>query len=210
MSSGTTGIFKFFGLLNRGQLKGSRGFPLDKSAADRGHGKRRRSQKHISGRPPRFDGGDAMVDLIYQAAKAVQDVEARANETERYTRTIAETAVKTLKHAVKRIQELEAELETSRTNPPPEVLTRIPEEIVRPRIMTLVARALEKITAMNVYLRPSIRADTMISGIPDQGLSNIGWTEILARADAALGETSTRSPNKEFYRKNRIVSQQAA
>ena len=60
-------------------------------------------------RTRRFDGGDAMLDLIYQAAKAVHDVEARvasANETERYTRSIAETAVKTLQDAVKRIQEL--------------------------------------------------------------------------------------------------------
>ena len=206
----TSGTFKFFGWLNWNQLKGSRGFPLDKSTADHGFGRGRRSRKPVSttkpiGRPSRFDGGDAVLDLIYQAAKAVHDVEARAGETERYTRTIAETAVKTLKRAVKRIQELEAELESSRAKSPP-AQTRMPGEIVRPGIITLVACACERIAAITTYPRKS----TMMPVIADQGPFNIGWTEILARADAALSETSARSPNKEFCHKNHIASQQAA
>jgi hypothetical protein len=215
MSSGTNGTFKFLSWLKRDQRKESRVFPIDKSCADRGLGKGRRLRKHISnpkpiGRPLRFDGGDAVLDLIDQAAKVVHDVEARASETERYTRIIAEAAVKTLKQAMTRIRELEAELESSRTKPPPEAQTKIPEDVARPGIMTLVARAREKITAMNAYSRPNKTADAMMPSISDQGLSNIGWTEILARADAALSEADTRSQIGRFCHKNRGVSQKAA
>ena len=144
--------------------KGSRGFPIDKSSTDRGYGKGQRMKTHIPNantieRTRRLDGGDAMLDLIYQAAKAVHDVEARvasANETERYTRSIAETAVKTLQDAVKRIQELEAQLENSRAKPPSRLHIRTPEVGVRPTMMTLVARARQKITAIAACFQPSV------------------------------------------------------
>lgn len=171
-------------------------------------------QTHIpnantSERRRRLDGGDAMLDLIYQAAKAVHDVEARvaaANETARYTRSIAETAVKTLQDAVKRIQELEAQLESSRAKPPSQLHIRTPD---RPTMMTLVAHARQKITAIAACFQPSI-ADGTHPRISDEGLANVGWTEILARADAALIEASARSKNRPMYHKNHLVPQQAA
>ena len=197
--------------------KGSRGFPIDKSSTDRGYGKGQRMKTHIPDantieRTRRLDGGDAMLDLIYQAAKAVHDVEARvasANETERYTRSIAETAVKTLQDAVKRIQELEAQLENSRAKPPSRLHIRTPEVGVRPTMMTLVARARQKITAIAACFQPSI-ADGTHPRISDEGLANVGWTEILARADAALNDARARSNNRPLYHKNHLVPQQAA
>lgn len=207
--------FRIFGWLGRDQLKVSRGFPVDKSSTDRRCGKGQHMQTHIpnantSERRRRLDGGDAMLDLIYQAAKAVHDVEARvasANETERYTRSIAETAVKTLQDAVKRIQELEAQLESSRAKPPSQLHIRTPD---RPTMMTLVAHARQKITAIAACFQLSVMADGTHSRTWNEGLSNVGWTEILARADAALIEASARSKNRPMYHKNHLVPQQAA
>ena len=153
-----------------------------------------------------------MLDLIYQAAKAVHDVEARvasANETERYTRSIAETAVKTLKDAVKRIQELEAQIESSRAKPLSQPHIRTPEVSARLTMMTLIAHARQKVTAMRL-LRPSVMVDGMHSRTWDENLSNVGWTEILARADAALNDARARSNNRPLYHKNHLVPQQAA
>jgi len=210
--------FRIFGWLKRDQLKGSRGFPIDKSPTDRSCRKGHHMQTHIPNANTikwmrRLDGGDAMLDLIYQAAKAVHDVEARvasANETERYTRSIAETAVKTLQDAVKRIQELEAQLESSRAKPLSQLHKRTPEVSVRPTMMKLVAHARQKITAIAACFQPSVVADDTHSRTWDEGLSNVGWTEILARADAALNDASARSNNRPLYHKNHLVSQQAA
>jgi len=205
-SSGTNKTFQIFGWLRRCQRAESRGLPTD--------GKGQRLRKHISNPrgiegPRRFKGSDAVLELIDQAARAVQDAEARAN-VERYTRSIAETAVETLQRAVKRIEELEAELESSRTKMPSKVDTRTENEIARPGMVTLAARALEKIIAITVYCRPKISADARLPGLSDQGISNVGWTEILARADAALNEASVRTPSRPLYQKNHLTSQQAA
>ncbi len=210
--------FRIFGWLKRDQLKASRGFPIDKSSTDRSCGKGQHMRTHIPNantieRTRRLDGGDAMLDLIYQAAKAVHDVEARvasANETERYTRSIAETAVKTLQDAVKRIQELEAQLESSRAKPLSQLHIKTPEVSVRPTMMTLIAHARQKITAIAACFRPGVMADGMHSRTWDENLSNVGWTEILARADAALNDASARSNNRPLYHKNHLVPQQAA
>jgi hypothetical protein len=205
-SSGTKKTFQIFGWLRRNQRTESRGLPTD--------GKGQRLRKHIPSPREiegtrRFNGGDAVLELIDQAARAVQDAEARAN-VERYTRSIAETAVKTLERAVKRIEELEAELESSRTKMPSKVDTGTASEIARPGMVTLVARALGKIVVITGYCRPKITADARIPGLSDQGISNVGWTEILARADAALNEASVRTPSRPLYRKNHLASQQAA
>jgi hypothetical protein len=207
--------FRIFGWLGRDQLKASRGFPVDKSSTDRRCGRGQHMQTHIPDantieRRRRLDSGEAMLDLIYEAAKAVHDVEARvavANETERYTRSIAETAVKTLQDAVKRIQELEAQLESSRAKPPSQLHIRTPD---RPTMMTLVANARQKITAIAACFQPSVMADGTHSRTWNEGLSDVGWTEILARADAALNDTSARSKKRPMYHKNHLVPQQAA
>ena len=53
------------------------------------------------------DGGAAL-DLVYQAAEAVRDIEDRAYETEQHARGIAKEATEKLQLAEKRIEELEA------------------------------------------------------------------------------------------------------
>jgi hypothetical protein len=211
MSSRT---LKFFCWLRSDHRKASSSFRMDKSSPQQGFGKRQRSRKHLSNHKPiesqrRVSGGDAVLELIDQAARAVHDAEERAN-AEKYARSIAEMAVKTLQRAVRRIQELEAELESSRTKSPSEVHTRIPDQIVRSGMMTLVAHAREKVIALTTYLQPRIKADATIPGISDHGLPNVGWSEILARADAALNEASARAPAQPRYHKNHLVSQQAA
>lgn len=213
-SSGTSKTFQVFSWLKRSQRKESLRLQTVGSSAGRGFGNGQRFGKLVSDprgieSPRRSNGGDAVLELIDQAARAVQDAEARAN-VERYTRSIAESAVKTLQRAVKRIEELEAELESSRTKPPSDVPTRTPDEIAQPGMTTLVARTLEKIAAITAYSRPKNRADATLPGISDQGISNIGWTEILARADAALNEASVRAPYRPLYPKNYLGSQRAA
>jgi len=212
-SSGTSKTFQVFSWLKRSQRKESLRLQTVGSSAGRGFGNGQRFGKLVSDprgieSPRRSNGGDAVLELIDQAARAVQDAEARAN-VERYTRSIAESAVKTLQRAVKRIEELEAELESSRTKPPSDVPTRTPDEIAQPGMTTLVARTLEKIAAITAYSRPN-RADATLPGISDQGIANIGWTEILARADAALNEASVRAPYRPLYPKNYLGSQRAA
>src|SRR5271169_602152 len=54
------------------------------------------------------DGGAAL-DLVYQAAEAVRDIEDRAYETEQHARTVAERAVEKLWIAEERIRYLEAQ-----------------------------------------------------------------------------------------------------
>jgi chromosome segregation ATPase len=49
------------------------------------------------------------VDLVYQAANLVRDLQNRADENERYAQTIAEKAVGKLSAAAERIRKLEAE-----------------------------------------------------------------------------------------------------
>ena len=49
------------------------------------------------------------VDLVYQAANLVRDLENRADENERYAQAIAEKAVGKLSAAAERIRKLEAE-----------------------------------------------------------------------------------------------------
>jgi len=213
-SPGTNKTFQIFSWLRRSQRKESHGLPMVKSSAGRGFGNGQRYRKLFSDpggieRPRPSIGGDVVLELIDQAARAVQDAEARAN-VERYTRSIAETAVKTLQRAVKRIEELEAELESSRAKPPSDVHRRTPDEITRPGMTTLLARTLEKIIAITAHSRPNIGADATLPGISDQGLSNVGWTEILARADAALNEASVRPPYRPLYPKNHLASQRAA
>jgi hypothetical protein len=210
--------FRIFGWLKRDQPKASRGFPIGKSSTERSCGQGQRMQTHIPNadtveRTRRLDGGDSVLELIYQTAKVVHDVEARvasANETERYTRSIAETAVKTLQDAVKRIQELEKQLESSRAKPPSQLHIRTPEASFRPTMITLVAHARQKIIAIAACFQPSVIADGTHSRTWDEGLSNVGWTEILARADAALNDASARSKNRPLYHKNHLVPQQAA
>jgi chromosome segregation ATPase len=58
--------------------------------------------------------GNAAVDLVYQAADLFRDLENRANENAKYAQTLAEKAVEKLQQAGERIQELEAERETTR------------------------------------------------------------------------------------------------
>jgi len=57
--------------------------------------------------------GNAAVDLVYQAANLVRDLENRANENAKYAQNLAERAVEKLQLAGERIQELEAERETT-------------------------------------------------------------------------------------------------
>jgi uncharacterized protein with GYD domain len=212
MSSGSNKSFKMFGWLRRDKGQNPAASRCARHPSDKVSVRVQRLRKQVAKpieTPRRFNGGDVMLELIDQAAKAVQDAEARANETERYTRNIAETAVKTLQRAVKRIQELEAELESSRAKPLSQARTNTPEEIVHPGRMTFVAYAREKAAAMTAYLRPRRKADATIPSIWDQGLSNVGWTEILARADAALNEASARVLNRPHH-KIHLVSEQAA
>jgi len=212
MSSGPNKSFKIFGWLSRTKGQNPAAPRRTRHPSDKVSAREQRLRKQIAEpieTPRRFNGGDVMLELIDQAAKAVQDAEARANETERYTRNIAETAVKTLQRAVKRIQELEAELDSSRAKPLSQAPTNIPDEIVRPGTMTFVAYAREKIAAMTASLQPRRKADATIPGIWDQGLSNVGWTEILARADAALNEASACVSNRPYH-KIHLVSEQAA
>jgi hypothetical protein len=212
MSSGPNKSFKMFGWLRRAKGQNPAASRCTRHPSDKVSAREQRLQKQIAKpikTPRRFNGGDAMLELIDQAAKTVQDAEARAYENERYTRNIAETAVKTLQRAVKRIQELEAELESSRAKPLSQARTNLPDEIVRPRRMTFVAHAREKVAAMTAYLQPRRKADARSPGIWDQGLSNVGWTEILARADAALNEASARVSNRP-YNQIHLVSEQAA
>ena len=54
------------------------------------------------------DGGVAL-DLVYQAAEAVRDIEDRAYETEQHAQTIAERGVEKLRVAEECIRYLEAE-----------------------------------------------------------------------------------------------------
>jgi hypothetical protein len=205
MSSGSNKSFKMFGWLRRAKGQNPAASQCARHPSDKVSVRVQRLRKQIA-KPiettRRFNGGDAMLELIDQAAKTVQDAEARANETERYTRNIAETAVK-------RIQELEAELERSRAKPLSQARTNIPDEIVRPRSMTFVAHAREKVAAMTAYLPSRRKADARSPGIWDQGLPNVGWTEILARADAALNEASARVSNRP-HNKIHLVSEQAA
>jgi hypothetical protein len=212
MSSGPNETFKIFGWLRRAKGQNPAASRCTRLPSDKVSAREQRLRKQIAKpikTPRRFNGGDAMLELIDQAAKTVQDAEARAHETERYTRTIAETAVKTLQRAVKRIQELEAELESSRAKPLSQARANIPDEMAWPRRMTFVAHARKKVAAMTAYLQPRRQADARSPGIWDQGLSNVGWTEILARADAALNEASARVPNRP-YRTIHLVSEQAA
>jgi hypothetical protein len=213
MSSAPNETFKIFGWLRRAQGQNPAASRCTRHPSDKISASEQRRRKRIAKQietPRRFNGGDAMLELIDRAAKTVQDAEARANETERYTRNIAETAVKTLQRAVKRIQELEAELESSRAKSPSQARTNIPDEIVRPRRMTFIAHAHEKVAAMTAYLQPRRKADARSPDIWDQGLSNVGWTEILARADAALNDASARVPNRPYHHTINLVSEQAA
>ena len=57
---------------------------------------------------------NAAVDLVYQAADLFRDLENRANENAKYAQTLAEKAVEKLQQAGERIQDLEAERETTR------------------------------------------------------------------------------------------------
>jgi len=214
LSSGPSGTHKLFGWLRRDHSKTSSSFRMDRSSADRGIGKRKRWRKNLSNPKPietqrRFNGGDTILELIDRAARAVHEAEERA-EAERYARSIAEVAVETLKHAVKRIQELEAELESSHAKSPFEVRKRTPDHFVRSGLTSLVVRARQKVIAVAAYLQPRMKAEATTPGISDDGLPNVGWSEILARADAALSEASARAPSQLPYHRNNLVSQRAA
>lgn len=57
--------------------------------------------------------GRATLDLVYQAAEVLRDLEARANEFENHARDLAEKAYAKLKAAEARIQELEVQQRTA-------------------------------------------------------------------------------------------------
>lgn len=213
-SSGASGTRKLLGWLRRDHSKASSSLRIDSTSAERGVGKRKRSRKYLSTPKPaerqrRFSGGDAVLELIDQGARAVHDAEERA-KAEKYARSIAEMAIETLKHAVKRIQELEAELEGSHTKSRFEVHKKTPDQVVRSGVTTLAVRAREKVIAMAAYLQPRMNTDAATPSISDQGLPNVGLSEILARADAALSEASASAPSRLLYHKNHLESQRAA
>jgi len=53
--------------------------------------------------------GQVAVDLVYQAAALIRDIENRSDETAKYAQSLAERAVEKLRAAEERIQEFEAE-----------------------------------------------------------------------------------------------------
>jgi chromosome segregation ATPase len=59
--------------------------------------------------PSTTQNGKVAVDLVYQAAELVRDIENRSNETTKHAQSLAERAVEKLRDAEERIQELEAE-----------------------------------------------------------------------------------------------------
>ncbi len=182
---------------------------------------------------------DVALELVSQAAEVVKGIEDRANEIESYARNIAERVAERLWIAEQRIQELEAErraaeaciseahakieraeqalrLERSRVKAAEDQLCEI---ILRPRTsdapagagaITFAKRVCQKITDMAAHVQLKVVRDTASSGNSDHGRRGLGWTEILARADAALNEAKGTDCKPPAYRKSHLMLRQVA
>ncbi len=179
----------------------------------------------------RSDGG-AAPDLVYQAAEAVRDIEDRAYETEQHARTIAERAVEKLRVAEECIRYLEPE-PTSGPSPHPngrrnlklersrvaaaenklrqlEVRAGVTKLHASARAMIFAKRARRKIADIVTHVKSNVLCVTPSSGNSDHGRCDLGWTEILARADAALHDTQAGRHNRHVYHKRHLSLRQAA
>jgi hypothetical protein len=182
---------------------------------------------------------DVALELVSQAAEVVKGIEDRANEIESYARNIAERAAERLWIAEQRIQELEAErraaevciseahakieraeqalqLERARVKAAEDQLGQI---VLRPRTaevpigvgaITFAKRVCQKITDMAARVQLNGVHDTASSGDSDHGRRGLGWTEILARADAALNSATGTGCKPPVYRKGHLTLRQVA
>lgn len=176
------------------------------------------------------DGGAAL-DLVFQAAEAVRDIEDRAYETEQHARTIAERAVEKLRIAEECIRYLEAQQQAAQARISE---TNIEIQIVREALkherfrvaaaenqlrelkvrattnklhasavaMIFAKRVRRKIADMITYVKSNVICVKSNTGKSDYSRCKLGWTEILARADAALNEGGRR---KVYHRLDRVL-----
>ena len=174
----------------------------------------------------------APLDLIYQAADVVRDVEEHAIETQKYALIVA----KKLEIAERRIQALEAKqraaqayideahvkiqqeraalkLERSRVEAAKNRLHQQPRaRTTNPRTSAgaeIFARRYKKIAEMIAYVESKVLCLTARSDNSDAGHRDLGWTEILARADAALNDAQG-SHNRYVYHKRHSTLRQVA
>ena len=177
------------------------------------------------------DGGAAL-DLVYQAAEAVRDIEDRAYETEQHARALAERAVEKLRVAEECIRYLEAEqraaeariqmagkalrLERSRVAAAEnklrqlEVRAGMTELHASAGAMIFAKRVRRKIADIVTYVKSNVLCVTPTSGDSDHGHCDLGWTEILARADASLNDTQGDRRNPHVYHKRHLSLRQVA
>ena len=64
--------------------------------------------------------------------------------------------------------------------------------------MIFAKRARRKIADIVTYLKSNVLSVTPSSGNSDYGRCDLGWTEILARADAALNDTQAGRRNQSL------------
>jgi len=76
--------------------------------------------------------------------------------------------------------------------------------------MIFAKRARRKIADIVTYLKSNVLSVTPSSGNSDYGRCDLGWTEILARADAALHDTQADRHNRHVYHKRHLSLRQAA
>ncbi len=179
------------------------------------------------------DGGAAL-DLVYQAAEAVRDIEDRAYETEQHARALAERAVEKLRVAEECIRYLEAEqraaqariqmagealkLERSRVAAAENKLRQLEVRVGMTELhagagagaMIFAKRVRRKIADIVTYVKSNVLCATPSSGNSDHGRCRLGWTEILARADAALNDTQGGRHNPLVYHKRQLGLRQLA
>jgi hypothetical protein len=175
------------------------------------------------------DGGAAL-DLVYQAAEVVRDIEDRAYETEQHARTIAERAVEKLRVAEECIRYLEAEqraaqariqmagealkLERSRVAAAETKLRQLEVRAGMTKLhasagaMKFAKRVRRRISDIVTYVKSNVLCVTPSSGQSDYGRCDLGWTEILARADAALNDAQGGRCN--VYHKSNLSLRQVA
>jgi hypothetical protein len=178
------------------------------------------------------DDGGAVLDLVHQAAAAVRDIEDRAYETERRARTIAERTVERLRVAEECIRYLEAEqraaqtriqmavealkLERSRVAAAENKLRQLEVRAGMTKLhvgagaMIFAKRVRRKIARIVTYVKSHVFCVAPSTGNSDYGRCDIGWTEILARADAALNDMQGGGRNRHVYHKRHFSLRQVA
>ncbi len=178
---------------------------------------------------------EAALTLVYQAADLVEGIEDRADVIE----NIAKRAVEQLQLAERRIHQLEAEqraaqarikethgkiqdavealrLERSRVDAAEnrlyqlELRSRTAEARASAGAMIFVKRVCQKIAVMVTSVPSNVVSDSASPSIPDYHQRKLGWTVILARADAALNDAKGSGRNRLAGRKGHLALRQVA